>query len=72
MQGDGAAGKDRHPHIAVDHQVKTSGGANLLLDRKAHRVRVDHPGNGDQAEQRGSEACRNRHPEALYPLGHRQ
>ena len=46
----------------VDLEIKAGSGANLLLDRQPHSVRVDHPGNGDQAEQRGSKKRRNRHP----------
>ena len=72
MKRDVASGKHRDIDVAVDHQIEPGHGADLRLDRLAQGVPVEEPGGRDQADQRHAEECRNRHPEALHSLGHRQ
>ena len=72
MKGDVAAGKHRNVDIALDHEIEAGHGADLRLHRLAQGVPVEKPGHRDQADQRHAEKRRNRHPQALHSLGHRQ
>ena len=47
-------------------------GVQQQYDRALQRVPVEEPGRADQADQRQAEQSRNRHPQALHSLGHRQ
>ena len=72
MKRDVACGKDRNIDIAFDRQIEAGHGADLRLHRRAKCVPVDEPGGRDQADQRQPKQGRNRHPQALHSLGHRQ
>ena len=72
VKGDIACGKHRDFGRARDHQIEAGHGADLRLHRLAQGIPVEKPGRRDQADQRHAEKRRNRHPEALYSLGHRQ
>ena len=72
VEGNVAAGKHRNIDGARDHQIEPGHGADLRLDRLPQRIPVQEPGGADQADQSYAEQCRNRHPQALHSLGHRQ
>ena len=72
VKGNVAAGKYRNVDVARDHQVEPGHGADLRLDRLPQRIPVEEPGRADQADQSCAEQRRNRHPQALHSLGHRQ
>ena len=72
MKGDVAAGKDRNVDVALDHEIEAGHGPDLRLYRLPKRVPVEEPGHRDQADHRNAEKRRNRHPQALHSLGHRQ
>jgi hypothetical protein len=72
VERDVAGGEHRDFGGALYYEIKPGDGADLGLDRLAQGVAVDQPGRRDQADQRHAEKRRNRHPQALYSLGHGQ
>ncbi len=72
MKRDIAAGKHRNIDAAVDHQIEAGDGPDLRFHRLPQRIPVEKPGHRDQADQRHAEQRRDRHPQALHSLGHRQ
>jgi hypothetical protein len=72
VEGDIAARKHRNVDRARHDQIEPGDLADLRLDGLPQRVAVEEPGGSDQGEHGHAEQRRNRHPEALHSLGHRQ
>ena len=72
VKGDVAARKHRNVDRPSDDQIEPGDLADLRLDGLPQRVAVEEPGGSDQGEHGHAEQRRNRHPEALHSLGHRQ
>ena len=72
MEGNVAARKHRDVDIALDGKLEARDSADLRLHRLAQRVAIDQPGGQDQPGQRQAEQRRDRRPQPLHCLGHRQ
>jgi hypothetical protein len=72
VEGDVASRKHRNVDRARHDQIEPGDIADLRLDRLPQRVAVEEPGGSDQGEHGHAEQRRNRHPEALHSLAHRQ
>jgi hypothetical protein len=72
VERDVAARKHRYVDRARYNEIEPGDGADLRLHGLPERIAVEEPRGSDQGEHGHCEQRRNRHPEALHSLAHRQ